>query len=321
MFSALMANTWVAATVVAVVAGVVGFFVVLRGSTFVAHAVPHGAFGGAAGAVLLGINPVAGARDLRRRWGAGHRLVGPARPPRRGDGALPGAHARARGALPLLELGVLGSGLLAALRGGARGPLGRAAADRRPGGGLPRRGGGPPPPADAQLGGPGDRGGPRRPHPPDRDRLPAGGRPGRDDDGAGGRRAADVQPDDRPRGHGTITRRQPPHGAPALAGPGAVHRLVRDRDVLCDRPPPRLFRGHDGCHPLRLRPGIVGLATRPRHNSAIAGSTSLPMISNGVIRQTSATRPWATWKPRRWRSRRSSTTWPTRSPPAPTSKL
>src|SRR5487761_1558340 len=60
MFSALMANTWVAATVVAVVAGVVGFFVVLRGSTFVAHAVPHGAFGGAAGAVLLALNPIAG---------------------------------------------------------------------------------------------------------------------------------------------------------------------------------------------------------------------------------------------------------------------
>ena len=60
MFSALMANTWLAATVVAVVAGVVGFFVVLRGATFVAHAVPHGAFGGAAGAVLLALNPIAG---------------------------------------------------------------------------------------------------------------------------------------------------------------------------------------------------------------------------------------------------------------------
>ena len=31
MFSGLMLNTWVVATMVAIVAGVVGFFVVLRG--------------------------------------------------------------------------------------------------------------------------------------------------------------------------------------------------------------------------------------------------------------------------------------------------
>jgi zinc/manganese transport system permease protein len=60
MFSALMVNTWLAATIVAVVAGVVGFFTVLRGSTFVAHAVPQSAFAGAAGASLLGINTILG---------------------------------------------------------------------------------------------------------------------------------------------------------------------------------------------------------------------------------------------------------------------
>jgi zinc/manganese transport system permease protein len=60
MFSGFMVNTWIAATMVAVIAGVVGFFVVLRGSAFVAHAIPHGAFGGAAGAVLIGVNPIAG---------------------------------------------------------------------------------------------------------------------------------------------------------------------------------------------------------------------------------------------------------------------
>ena len=49
MFSALMFNTWVAATAVAVIAGVTGFFAVLRGSTFAAHAIPNGAFAGAAG--------------------------------------------------------------------------------------------------------------------------------------------------------------------------------------------------------------------------------------------------------------------------------
>ena len=60
MFSGFMVNTWIAATLVAVIAGVVGFFVVLRGAAFVAHAIPHGAFGGAAGAVLIGVNPIAG---------------------------------------------------------------------------------------------------------------------------------------------------------------------------------------------------------------------------------------------------------------------
>jgi zinc/manganese transport system permease protein len=60
MFSGLMANTWIAATIVAAVAGVVGFFAVLRGSTFAAHAIPNGAFAGAAGASLLGISTLAG---------------------------------------------------------------------------------------------------------------------------------------------------------------------------------------------------------------------------------------------------------------------
>jgi zinc/manganese transport system permease protein len=60
MFSSLMINTWVAATIVAVVAGVVGFFTVLRGSAFVAHAVPQSAFAGAAAASLVGLNTILG---------------------------------------------------------------------------------------------------------------------------------------------------------------------------------------------------------------------------------------------------------------------
>ena len=54
MFTGLMVNTWIAATVVAVIAGGDGFFAVLRGATFAAHAIPNGAFAGAAGASLLG---------------------------------------------------------------------------------------------------------------------------------------------------------------------------------------------------------------------------------------------------------------------------
>ncbi len=60
MFAGFMMNTWIVATIVAVVAGVVGFFVVLRGSAFPAHAIPKGAFAGAAGASLLGVNTLAG---------------------------------------------------------------------------------------------------------------------------------------------------------------------------------------------------------------------------------------------------------------------
>ena len=60
MFSTLMINTWLAATIVAVVAGSVGFFAVLRGSAFAAHALPQGAFAGAAGASLLGLNTILG---------------------------------------------------------------------------------------------------------------------------------------------------------------------------------------------------------------------------------------------------------------------
>ncbi|MHB1710004.1 MAG: metal ABC transporter permease [Acidimicrobiales bacterium] len=55
-----MINTWIVAGVVGAVAGVVGFFVVVRGSAFAAHALPLGAFPGAAGAALLGINTMYG---------------------------------------------------------------------------------------------------------------------------------------------------------------------------------------------------------------------------------------------------------------------
>jgi len=60
MFSGFMTNTWVVASIVAVVAGVVGFFVVLRGSAFAADALPTGAFAGAAGASLIGVNTLVG---------------------------------------------------------------------------------------------------------------------------------------------------------------------------------------------------------------------------------------------------------------------
>jgi zinc/manganese transport system permease protein len=60
VFSGFMVNAWEVASIVAVVAGIVGFFVVLRGSAFVAHAVPNGSFAGAVGASLIGVSTLVG---------------------------------------------------------------------------------------------------------------------------------------------------------------------------------------------------------------------------------------------------------------------
>ena len=49
-----------AGTVVAIVAGIIGYFVVLRHSSFAAHGLAHAGFTGAAGAVLLGLSPILG---------------------------------------------------------------------------------------------------------------------------------------------------------------------------------------------------------------------------------------------------------------------
>jgi zinc/manganese transport system permease protein len=55
-----MIDAWTVASIVAVIAGLVGFFTVLRGSSFVAHAIPNGSFAGAAGASLLGVSTLLG---------------------------------------------------------------------------------------------------------------------------------------------------------------------------------------------------------------------------------------------------------------------
>ena len=60
MVSGFMVDAWIVAGIVSVVAGAIGFFVVLRGSAFPAHAIPNGAFAGAAAATLLGVSPMLG---------------------------------------------------------------------------------------------------------------------------------------------------------------------------------------------------------------------------------------------------------------------
>jgi zinc/manganese transport system permease protein len=55
-----MVNAFAAAGIVALVAGIVGFFLIMRGQTFAGHALSHVGFTGATGAVLIGVSPLWG---------------------------------------------------------------------------------------------------------------------------------------------------------------------------------------------------------------------------------------------------------------------
>jgi zinc/manganese transport system permease protein len=55
-----MVNAFEAGTVVALIAGAIGYFVVLRSSSFAAHALSHIGFAGATAAVVLSLDPVVG---------------------------------------------------------------------------------------------------------------------------------------------------------------------------------------------------------------------------------------------------------------------
>jgi zinc/manganese transport system permease protein len=71
-----MQHAFEAGTIVAVVAGVVGYFVVLRRLSFAAHALSHAGFAGAAGAVLLGLNPLLGLLVFTSSGGLGMAALG-----------------------------------------------------------------------------------------------------------------------------------------------------------------------------------------------------------------------------------------------------
>ncbi|HYY46063.1 MAG TPA: metal ABC transporter permease, partial [Candidatus Angelobacter sp.] len=55
-----MQHAFEAGTIVALSAGVIGYFVVLRGLSFAAHALSHIGFAGATGGVLLALPPIVG---------------------------------------------------------------------------------------------------------------------------------------------------------------------------------------------------------------------------------------------------------------------
>jgi zinc/manganese transport system permease protein len=78
---AFMQHAFEAGTMVALSAGVIGYFVVLRGLSFAAHALSHIGFAGATGAVLLGVVPIVGLLAFTMSAGAvmgalGQRLRG-----------------------------------------------------------------------------------------------------------------------------------------------------------------------------------------------------------------------------------------------------
>ena len=73
---AFMVHAFLAASIVAVVAGSVGYFLVLRGQSFAGHALAHLGFAGATGAALIGAAPLAGLVAATLAGGVGMGLLG-----------------------------------------------------------------------------------------------------------------------------------------------------------------------------------------------------------------------------------------------------
>jgi zinc/manganese transport system permease protein len=71
-----MRNAFYACTIVGIVAGAVGYFLVLRGETFAGHALAHVGFPGATGAGLVGLSPFFGLTVFTVLAGIGIGLLG-----------------------------------------------------------------------------------------------------------------------------------------------------------------------------------------------------------------------------------------------------
>ncbi|MCI4373813.1 MAG: metal ABC transporter permease, partial [Thermoplasmata archaeon] len=69
-------NAFVAGTIIAILAGIVSYLVVLRRSSFAAHALGHVGFSGAAGAVLFAVAPIYGLLLFTTVSGTGIALLG-----------------------------------------------------------------------------------------------------------------------------------------------------------------------------------------------------------------------------------------------------
>lgn len=71
-----MLRAFAASGIVAVVAGAVGYFLVLRGQTFAGHALSHVGFAGATGAALVGVGPLWGMLAFTLAAGSAMGLLG-----------------------------------------------------------------------------------------------------------------------------------------------------------------------------------------------------------------------------------------------------
>lgn len=71
-----MRTAFAAAAIVAVLSGIVGYFLVLRGQTFAGHALAHVGFTGATGAVLIGVPPLWGLVGVTLLGGFGMGMLG-----------------------------------------------------------------------------------------------------------------------------------------------------------------------------------------------------------------------------------------------------
>lgn len=71
-----MLNAFIAAGIAAVVSGIVGFFLVMRGQTFAGHALSHIGFAGATGAGLIGLAPIWGLTGFTLAAGIAMGLLG-----------------------------------------------------------------------------------------------------------------------------------------------------------------------------------------------------------------------------------------------------
>ena len=71
-----MRNAFEACTIVGIVAGTIGYFLVIRGETFAGHALSHVGFPGATGAVLIGQSPFLGLTMATIVGGLGMALLG-----------------------------------------------------------------------------------------------------------------------------------------------------------------------------------------------------------------------------------------------------
>src|SRR5581483_10591792 len=69
-------NALLAGSLVAIIAAIIGYFLIMRGLTFAGHALSHIGFAGAAGAVLLGTDPVFGLLLFTVGAGVGIGLLG-----------------------------------------------------------------------------------------------------------------------------------------------------------------------------------------------------------------------------------------------------